>query len=81
MYKYVLVHTSMYLYIQVCTGLYRFVQLLNLITRHRFVDMVNRFGSEDKHLLCVDGQVHTSTDQYILVRTGTYAYVPSCTDE
>ena len=45
------------------------------------VEMVNRFGSEDKHLLCADGQVHTSTDQYIIVRTGTYAYVPSCTDE
>ena len=45
------------------------------------VEMMNRFGSEDKHLLCADGQAHTSTYQYILVRTGTYAYVPSCTDE
>jgi hypothetical protein len=25
------------------------------------VEMVNKFGSEDKHLLCADGQVHTST--------------------
>ncbi len=25
------------------------------------VDMVNRFGSEDKHILCADGQVYTST--------------------
>ena len=45
------------------------------------VEMVNRFGSEDKHLLCTDGQVHTSTYQYILVRNGTYEYVPSCTEE
>ncbi len=45
------------------------------------VEMVNSFGSEDKHLLCADWQVYTSTYAYIVVHTGTYKYVPSCTDE
>jgi hypothetical protein len=27
----------------------------------KVADMVNKFGSEDKYLLCADGQVHTST--------------------
>jgi hypothetical protein len=45
------------------------------------VVMVNRFGSEDRHLHSADGQVHTSTYKYILVRTMTYLYVPSCTAE
>ena len=42
----------------------------------KVADMINKFGSEDKHLLCADGQVHTSTYQYILVHTSTYSYIP-----
>jgi len=42
--------------------------------------VVNKFGSEDKHLLCADGQVHTSTYQYILVHTCLYLYELTCTD-
>jgi hypothetical protein len=48
--------------------------------------MVNRFGAEDKYLLCADGQVHISTYRYIRVRACTeavhnmnfftYQYVP-----
>ena len=33
------------------------------------VEMVNKFGSEDKYLLCADGQVRTRMYQYILVCT------------
>ena len=33
------------------------------------VEMVNKFGSEDKYLLCADGQVQTGMYQYILVCT------------
>jgi hypothetical protein len=35
----------------------------------KVVDMIIKFGSEDKYLLCADGQVHTNTYQYILVNT------------
>ena len=44
------------------------------------VEMVNKFCSEDKHLLCADGQVHTSTYPYILVHTCLYLSVLTCTD-
>jgi hypothetical protein len=37
----------------------------------KVADMINKFGSEDKYLLCADGQVHTSTYYYIPVHTGT----------
>ena len=43
------------------------------------VEMVNKFGSEDKHLLCADGQVHTSTYQYILVHNCMYLHILICT--
>jgi hypothetical protein len=43
------------------------------------VEMVNKFGSEDKHLLCADGQVHTSTYQYVLVHTCMYLHELICT--
>ena len=39
------------------------------------VDMINRFGSEDRHVLCADGQVHTSIYQYILVQTCMYRHI------
>ena len=39
------------------------------------VEMVNKLGSEDKHILCADGQVHTSTYQCIPVHTSTYLSV------
>jgi len=42
--------------------------------------VVNKFGSEDKHLLCADGQVHTSTYQYIPVHTCLSLYELTCTD-
>ena len=42
----------------------------------KVADMINKFGSEDKHLLCADGQVHTSTYQYILVCTSLYKNIP-----
>ena len=49
----------------------------------KVADMINKFGSEEKHLLCADGQVHTSTYQYILSRTSLYCslyhHVPPCT--
>jgi len=44
------------------------------------VEMVNKFGLEDKHLLCADGQVHTSTYQYIPVHTCLSLYELTCTD-
>ena len=42
----------------------------------KLAEMINKFGSEEKYLLCADGQVRTSTYQYIPVYTGTYTYIP-----
>ena len=39
------------------------------------VDMINRFGSEDRHVLCADGQVHPSIYQYIPVQTCMYRHI------
>ena len=36
------------------------------------VEMVNKFGSEDKYLLCADGQVRTKMYRYILVCSSIY---------
>ena len=43
------------------------------------VEVVNKFGSEDKHHLCADGQVHTSPYQSIPVHTSPYQYILVCT--
>jgi hypothetical protein len=52
----------------------------------KVAEMINKFGAEDKYVLCADGQVrtctyqyipvHTSTYQLILVHTRTYQYIP-----
>jgi hypothetical protein len=41
----------------------------------KVAETINKFGSEDNYLLCADGQVRTSTYQYILVHTCTYKYI------
>ena len=38
----------------------------------KVADMVNKFGSEDKYVLCADGQVHTGTCMYMPVHTSIY---------
>ncbi len=35
------------------------------IAHRDVVEMINRFGSEDKYLLCADGQVHQCMYEYI----------------
>ena len=42
----------------------------------KVVEMINKFGSEDKYLLCADGQVHTCTYQYIPLHISTSQYIP-----
>ncbi len=39
------------------------------------VEMINRFGSEDKYLLCADGQVQQCMYEYIWVHTVIYSYI------
>ena len=41
----------------------------------KVVEMINKFGSEDKYLLCADGQVQTCTQKFIPVQTNTYQYI------
>ncbi len=72
------VHHGMYAYVRVCTctyatgqvrtGMYEYV--LDPIFKGN--QNYNTFRSEDKYLLCADGQVHSSMYQYILVRTSTF---------
>ncbi len=38
----------------------------------KVVCMINKFCSEDKYLLCADGQVHTCTFMYIPIHTIAY---------
>jgi hypothetical protein len=37
----------------------------------KVAEMINKFGAEDKYVLCADGQVRTSTYQYIPVHTSS----------
>jgi hypothetical protein len=41
------------------------------------VEMLHKFGSEDKYVLCADGQVHTSMYMFVLVYD-QYMLVYSC---
>jgi hypothetical protein len=82
------IHTSLKS-IQVHTGMYWYV--LDPIFKGN--QNYNTFGSEDKFLLCADGQVHSSMYQYVLVctiyvlvhtmtlivHTSLYQYVQVCT--
>jgi hypothetical protein len=39
------------------------------------VNMINKFGSEDQHILCADGQVMICIYTYILLYTVIYMYI------
>ena len=43
------------------------------------VNMINKFGSEDKHILCADGKVYICIYTYIAVYTMLYYVILSCT--
>jgi hypothetical protein len=45
----------------------------------KVAEMINKFGAKDKYVLCADGQVRTSTYQFILVHTRTYLDIPGHT--